>query len=348
MRVLIIKTSDLGQIIHALPLLDYLKRASSTVEIDWVVEEQFREVLEGNPLLSELHTVRTPVWRSPFSPQSWREAAQLKETLRAREYDFVFDIQGDLGSGVISWLTGGADRIGFQKSELQESLNSLFAMRRIPLRRQDSHFSDRCLRLVSVPFARNFQEMQLSCSVNTSPEDEANAEALLATLSDGLVFLFHYGANTPTGLWSEKSWISLGQAVLDRFRDASILFTWESEEERDAVGKIAQGVGLGARVLDRHSLKGLAALLKRVDLVVGGDAPIVPLAAALAVPTVSFYRAGDGRRSGPRGERHVVIQSPMHCTRCLRNHCDKDTPCRDTIKVETVFNGVQKLLEGAV
>ena len=346
MRVLIVKASALGDIISALPVLDYLKQASSRIEIDWVVEESFSHILEGNPQLSALHLVRTKAWRkAPFAARTRKEIALLKQTLQEREYDLVFDIQGNLKSGLICWLTGCPDRLGFERTELQESVNALFTTRQIPLRRQDYHVTDKYLRLVSIPFAKDFREMQLTTTIQTSPEDDASAEVLLATLSDGLVFVFQYGTTWQTKFWSEKSWIALGKAVLDRFREASIFFPWGNESERTAVTAIAAGIGQGARVLERYSLKGLTALLKRVDLVVGGDTGPVHLAAAVGTPTVSFYRASDGKRSGPRGERHVVIQSPMHCTRCFRTSCDKDSQCRDTIKVEAVLAGIERLFD---
>jgi len=349
MRVLIVKASALGDIIHALPVLDYLHQAVPGIEIDWVVEEPFRQILAGNPLLSEIHVVRTKVWRKqPFAAATWREIGALQQALREREYDLVLDIQGNLKSGVISWLTGCQDRIGFERADLQESVNALFTTRRIPLRREDYHITDKYLRLVSVPFARNFREMQLASTIQTSPEDDANAEVLLATLSDGLVFLFQYGTTWQTKYWSEQGWIALGKAVLDRYSDATILFPWGNESERLAASRISAGIGQGSRVLERYTLKGLTAILKKVDLVVGGDTGPVQLAAAVGTPTVSFYRASDGKRSGPRGERHVVVQSPMHCTRCFRTRCDKDDQCRDTIKVEMLLAGIEKLLSNPV
>ncbi|MCM0082807.1 lipopolysaccharide heptosyltransferase I [Geomonas sp. Red32] len=345
MRVLIVKASALGDIINSLPLLDYLKQASSGIEIDWVVEEQFKEILEGNPLLDQLHVVRTKVWRKkPFARETWREIGELKGILRERNYDLVFDIQGNLKSGIITWCTGCPDRIGFEKVDLQESVNALFTTRRIPLRRQDYHVTEKYLRLVSVPFAKDFRAMILTSTIETSPEDDERAEVLLATLSDGLVFLFQYGTTWQTKFWSEKSWITLGQEVLSSFPDSTILFPWGNDSEREAVTRIAAGIGPGARVLDRYSLKGLTALMKKVDLVVGGDTGPVHLAAAVGTPTVSFYRASDGKSSGPRGANHVVIQSPMHCTRCFKTSCDKDAQCRDSIKVQAVLAAVESLL----
>ena len=347
MRVLIVKASALGEVVQALPVLDYLHQAVPGIEIDWVVEEPLRDLLAGNALVGRIHLLRTWFWRRrPLAAATLREIAALRQGLRERAYDLVFDLQGDSKSGVISRLTGCPDRIGFAREDLQEKANLLFTTRRIPMRRQDCHVADRYLRLASVPFARDFRAMTLVSTVQTQPEDDANAEALLATLSDGLVFLFQYGTSRQTKSWSEESWIALGKAVLDQFQDATVLFPWGNDSERAAVASIASGIGQGSRVLERFTLKGLAALLKKVDLVVGGDTGPVQLAAALGTPTVSFYRSSDGKRSGPRGGAHVVIQSPMHCTRCFRSRCDKDPQCRDSIRVEAVLAGIARLLPG--
>jgi heptosyltransferase I len=345
MRILIVKASALGDIIHALPVLDYLHRVVPGVEIDWVLEEPFREVLEGNPQVSSIHLVRTKLWRKrPFAAATWQEIAALKETLRGQNYDMVIDIQGNLKSGLICWLTGAGQRIGFSRESVRERLNLLFTNRQIPLRRIDYHVTERYLRLASVPFGKDFREMQLATSIATSAEDDANAEALLLTLSDGLIFLFHCGTTWQTKLWAEKNWIELGKRVLEEFKDATILLSWGNQAERAASLEISGGIGHGSRLLDRYPLKALAAIMKKVDLVVAGDTGPVHIAAAVGTPTVSFYRATDGKLTGPRGERHVIIQSPFHCTKCARKRCDKDRECSESIKVEAVLSGICRLL----
>jgi heptosyltransferase-1 len=124
MRVLIVKVSALGDIVHALPVLEYLHKAKPGIEIDWVVEEPFREVLEGNPLISELHLVRTKVWRKrPFARDTFHDIRSLKSQLQAKNYDMAFDIQGNLKSGVICRLSGAKTRFGFTSDRLQERIN---------------------------------------------------------------------------------------------------------------------------------------------------------------------------------------------------------------------------------
>jgi len=347
MRVLIVKTSALGDIIHALPVLDYLHQVKPGIEVDWVVEEPFREILDGNPLLSRLHQVRTRVWRkSPLSCATRREIAALRQTLQEREYDLVFDIQGNLKSGAIDWLAGCAHRIGFTRDELQESINLLFTTRQVPVRLLDKHVTDKYLRVVSVPFGKDFTTLKLSSTIATSAEDDAAAETLLATMGDGLVILFHYGTTWQTKFWSEAGWVELGKQVLERYADSSLLFSWGNDEERRKVTEIATRIGGQARIIDRFSLKGLVALLKKVDLVVGGDTGPVHLAAAVGTPTVSFYRVTDARRNGPRGDQHIHIQSPLHCRVCLRKECDRDRQCRESITVEAMMKGIEGLFAG--
>lgn len=345
MRVLIVKTSALGDIIHALPVLDYLHQVAPGIEVDWVVEEPFRDLLAGNPLVSQLHTVRTKIWRkSPFALETRRDIAALKESLRQRRYDIVFDIQGNLKSGLIDWLSGGEKVLGFTGDDLQERINLLFTTRHIPLRSQDRHVTDKYLRVISTLFGRDFRQYELRTDIYTSPEDELATEALMATLGEGLVFLLHTGTTWQTKFWHQEGWINLGKQLLAAYPESTILLTWGNEAERQTVNILAVAIGQGARVADRYSLKELAALLKKVDIVVGGDTGPVHLAAAVGTSTVSFFRSSDGNGSGPRGNGHVVIQSPISCTRCFRTKCDRDEECRRSITVEMMLTGIRKLL----
>lgn len=346
-RVLIIKMSALGDIIHALPVLDYLHKAAPGIEIDWVVEEPFLDILQGNPLISMLHTVRTKVWRKkPFARSTREEIGRVRNALRSRDYDLVFDIQGNLKSGLVCWLSGASNRIGFTRETLQESINMCFTTRQIPVRRQDYHITDQYLRLVSVSFGKDFNTMNLSSDIATSPEDDEAARTLLATISDGLVFLFHYGTTWQAKFWYEEGWVELGKTLLERYPDSTILMSWGNERERAAVSRISASIGTGARVLDRYTLKGFAALLKKVDLVVAGDTGPVHIAAAVGTPTVSLYRASDGRRSGPRGPGNVVVQSPLDCSPCFRTECDRNDRCSRSITVDSMVLAVEKALAG--
>jgi heptosyltransferase-1 len=344
LKVLIVKVSALGDIVHALPALDYLHQVSPGIEIDWVVEEGHRGILDGHPQLRMVHVVRTRAWRASFfSLETWREMDAVRRAIRDARYDIVFDLQGNLKSGLITWLSGAERRYGFDRDDVRESLNLIFTNNQVPLRRQDSHVSARALRVVSVPFGRDYSGMNLATDIYTSTEDDAEAEALLSTLSDGLMFVFHNGTTWATKLWNEEGWVKLGKIVLERFSDATILLSWGNERERAVAERVAAGIGGNVRILPRLSLKGFCALLKKVDLLVGGDTGPVHLAAAVGTPTASFYRATDAKRNGPRGEHHFLLQSPLHCSTCLRKECDRDRQCRESITAEALMKGIERL-----
>jgi lipopolysaccharide heptosyltransferase I len=344
LKVLIVKVSALGDVIHALPVLDFLHQVSPGIEIDWIVEKGNREILEGNPLIRKLHLVNTRAWRRKLlSIGTWREIGAVRKELLSAHYDIAFDLQGNFKSGLITWLSGTSRRYGFDRDAVREQPNLLFTTNQVPLRRQDSHITARSLRIVSVPFGKDYQGLVLHTDIHTSVEDNAEAEALIATLADGLVFLFHNGTTWKTKLWHEEGWIRLGKMAQDRFPDSTILLSWGNESERSVAERIAAGIGTNVRILPRLSLKGLCAVLKKVDLLVGGDTGPVHLAAAVGTPTVSFYRATDAKRNGPRGDLHVLIQSPLNCRACLRKECDRDHECRGSITPEAIMTGIEGL-----
>lgn len=345
MRILIVKVSALGDVVHTLPVLDYLHQVAPGIEIDWVVEEGNREIVEGHPLLRKIHLVKTRAWRqAPFSIKTWREISDVKRELREAHYDITFDLQGNFKSGLISWLSGAERRYGFDRVDVREPLNLIFTNNQVPLRRQDSHVSTRALRVVSVPFGRDYNGMKLSSDIFTTPEDDAAAETFLATLSDGLVFLFHYGTTWETKLWLEERWVELGKLVLERFPDSTILYSWGNERERAAVERIAYAVKGNSRILPEMTLKGLCAFLKKIDLVVGGDTGPVHMAAAVGTPTVSFYRSTDAKRNAPKGDYQLHVQSPLHCRACLRKECDRDLQCRESITAGALMQSIERIL----
>lgn len=346
MRVLIIKTSSLGDIIHALPALDFLHKASPGIEIGWVVEESFKDLLEGNPLLSKLYTVKTRHWRKqPFSAKTRLEIAGLRHELRQNRFDIVFDIQGNLKSGLIGLASGVKQRIGFPVERLQEKVNAWFTTLKAPYSAQDNHAILRCIGVVNMPFGLPYREMEFVSDISTSDDDDRFTGELLAGISSGRMFLFHCGTTWQTKFWYHDGWVALGKQLTARYPGAAILLSWGSDSEKIMAEKIAAGIGNSAVVLDRYPLKRLASLLKHADVVVGADTGPVHLAAAVGTPTVSFYRSSDGSESGPRGSRHVIVQSPLPCTRCFQTSCPKDAECRESIKVSDLFEAVCSRLD---
>jgi heptosyltransferase-1 len=343
-RVLIVKLSALGDIVHALPVLDYLHRVKPGIEIDWVVEDAFRCLLEGNPLIAEIIPVKIKLWRKrPLVKETRTEFLNAVRRMRSRNYDLVFDIQGNIKSGITAWLSGCPDRLGFAREETQEAANTWLTTRHVPLKTADRHITDQYLRIVSTPFGRDFHEMDLVADIPTSADDDIWATEFIEELHDGLVFLFHCGTTWQTKFWHEAGWIELARCVKDSFSKVTMLFTCGNEAERSAAERIVHDVGACTRVVDRLALGRLVALVKKVDMVIGGDTGIVHMAAAVGTPTVSYYRASDGLRSGPRGKQHVIVQAPMPCASCFRTTCAQDEACRESIRADELLLGIKRV-----
>ncbi len=346
MRILIIKTSSLGDVVHALPVIDYLRQVSSGIEIDWVVEESFLSVIEHNPGIAQLHVIKTKKWRkAPFAAETRHDLKELRRSLRERSYDLVFDIQGNLKSGVIAWLTGAEKRIGFSKEVLQEKVNAFFTTRQIPFRAIDKNVTDRYLRVISVLFGRDYREMDLTGDIISSQEDETAADRYLAALPDGLVFMFQVGTTWNTKLWYPEGWIKLANKIVERYPRSTILVNWGSPDEKALAEQIATEVGDSVRLLPWLRIRELIPIIKRVDLVIGGDTGPVYLAAAVGTPTVSYYRATSSATYAPGGKQHRSVQAAMSCAACGRTSCDRDQECRTSISPDNLFDAVVQLID---
>lgn len=347
MRILIVKISAMGDVLHALPVLDYLKQASPGCEIDWVVEEVFASLLCGNPLISRLHTVSFKKWKQkPFSLTTAKEVLNVRNRLAEQAYDLVIDIQGNIKSGMVAWLSGCPRRVGFNPAASQESLNALFINRRIALGPKDRHITDQYLRIVGASFDLEFSGLRLHTDVYTRPEDELAAELLVKRYREkGPILLIHTGTTWQTKFWHEPGWIELGRRIFSSYPGSVLLFSWGNDSERSAAERITTALGKQAVLLEKLSIMRLAALVKKVSLVMGGDTGIVHLAAAAGTPTVSYYRSSDGQRSGPRGEQHVIVQAPMPCARCFLTRCKKDEECRESITPELLLQAIRKILQ---
>jgi heptosyltransferase-1 len=345
MKVLIIKTSSLGDIIQALPVLSYLHAVSPGIVIDWVVEEAFLPVVQNNPLISRIHTVRTKAWRKrPFCRETLGQISTLRLALRERRYDLAFDLQGNLKSGLIGMFSGAPVRIGFSREALQEKINLLFTTRQVSFTRDDRHAAERYLRVVTAPFEGDIRTAQIKTEIVSAPEDEAAAERYLSAFSGDKVLLLQVGTTWSTKLWHLKGWIDLADRILQRYPGAHMLINWGSPDEKSLGEAIIQAVGDRVSLLPWLTIRELVPVIRRVDLVVGGDTGPVYLAAAVGTPTVSYYRATDAGCYAPRGESHISLQAPMECSGCQRTSCERDAECRESITVDNLFNAVVNLL----
>lgn len=342
MKVLVVKISALGDVVHALPVLAYLKSADPAVEIDWLVEKSFAPLLEGHPLLRRVHALEMKAWRRQGWKQAFVGTLGVIRALRRERYDLVLDLQGNSKSGLFTLLSGAPLRVGFARDGAREWPNLLATNRRVPLTAADHHVGARALALAQTGLPGG-SAAPLAGPLPVDAHALAKIEALLAEdgLSAGPLVVLHYGTTWTTKLWPLESWQQLAAMLVEK--GLRPILTWGNDLERQAAQSIFSASGERAVIWPRGSLKELVALLSRVDLVVGADTGPVHIAAAVDTPTVSIYRVTDATRNGPRGDKHVLLQVDLPCSPCLKKACERDGECGGKITPAQVFAAMATL-----
>ena len=344
MKILIVKTSALGDVVHALPVLAWLKSTDPDIQIDWLVEEGFAPLLEGHPLLRRVHRIATKSWRRQGRVAALHEGWKMATVLQRERYNVVLDLQGNSKSGFFTLLSRAPLRYGFARDGVREWPNLLATNRQVTLSPSDHHISDRSLAIARAAFPQGTEQLQAG-PLSVCPQAAARVDAQLAGfgLAGRRFAVLHYGTTWTTKLWSVENWRQL-IGLLGEAGEIFPVLTWGGAEERAVVDKIALAAGEGrALVWPRGTLPELVALLSRAAVVVGGDTGPVHIAAAVGTPTVSLFRVTDNTRNGPRGENHIRLQTPLDCSPCLRKECERDSECGLSIAAAEVLQAITRL-----
>jgi heptosyltransferase I len=292
-RILLVKTSSLGDVVHNLPVASDIRVALPGAEIDWVVEESLAAIPCLHPAVSRVLPVSVRRWRSGLLNGAVRaEVGAFVRELKSRPYDAVIDTQGLLKSAWIAWLARGV-RHGLD-----------FASAREPL----APFYDH---LHSVPWTMHAVER------NRALAARALGYAVPVTLDYGIhaaaaqfvwlpkrpyVVLVH-ATSARAKLWPVERWVDLGARLAER--GLACILLWGSTAERERAEEIARPLP-GAVVAPSLSLAEAAGVITGAAFVVGVDTGLAHLAVALAIPTVGLYCATDPAATGLYGARHAI------------------------------------------
>jgi heptosyltransferase-1 len=347
-RILIVKLTALGDILHALPVVAYLRGAAPGMEIHWAVDARFAELLAGNPGIANVVPLPIRDWKGRAGhPGTWREVLDGVRALRRAGYDAAFDIQGNLKSGLVTRLSGAPLRFGFDRDGVREAPNLLFTNRKVRLLPEDRHVGSRYLRVVSEPFGLAFDPSALPSALPVSPEDRAAAASLVTELLRDAAprIALHPGSTWPTKKMPAGFWAETIRGLRGRLPDLGVAVSWGDEEERLEAREIRASAGGKVELLPRLSLRILAAVYRECGFVMAPDTGPLYIAAAAGAATVSVFRATSGARNAPQGPRHRFLQAPLPCTACLRRQCERDAECRASISPVEMSAAMARLME---
>ena len=316
MRVLLIKTSSLGDVIHTLPALTDALEAIPGIRFDWVVEEGFAEIPVWHPAVAEVIPVAIRRWRkSPLKTLRSGEWQRFRQRLHKHSYDLVIDAQGLFKSAVLT-LGLKVPVAGLDRRSAREPLASRFYDERIAVPR-DQHAVERVRQL----FAQ-----ALGYRLPARVGDYGLDRAWIAGEQSGADYLvFLHGTTWVTKHWPELYWRQL--AELAAARGVQVKLPWGNDAEKARAERIAQGLE-GVQVLPKLPLAGVATLLAGARACVAVDTGLGHLAAALDVPTLSLYGPTNPGWSGAYGRSQVHLASDFPCAPCMGRKC-KYEPTRE-------------------
>ncbi|MFJ2984138.1 MULTISPECIES: lipopolysaccharide heptosyltransferase I [unclassified Pseudomonas] len=308
MRVLIIKTSSLGDVIHTLPALTDAAHAIPGIRFDWVVEEGFAEIPSWHPAVDQVIPVAIRRWRKniwqTLKSGEWKA---FKQRVREHKYDLVIDAQGLVKS---AWLTRyvKAPVAGLDRYSAREGWASRFYDRRLSVA-TGQHAVERVRQLFALALAYDLPE-----GIGNYGLDLDRLQ--LPPAAPYVVFL--HGTTWATKHWPEAYWRELAER-LGR-RKLQVRLPWGNPAEKARAERIAQGLN-NCQVLPKLNLAGVARVLAAAKACVAVDTGLGHLAAALDVPTISLFGPTNPGLTGAYGRVQVHQASDFPCAPCLQKKC---------------------------
>ncbi|MCX2888951.1 MULTISPECIES: lipopolysaccharide heptosyltransferase I [Pseudomonas] len=308
MRVLIIKTSSLGDVIHTLPALTDAAHAIPGIRFDWVVEEGFAEIPSWHPAVDQVIPVAIRRWRKnlwqTIKSGEWKA---FKQRVRERKYDLVIDAQGLVKS---AWLTRyvKAPVAGLDRYSAREGWASRFYDRRLSVA-TGQHAVERVRQLFAMALAYDLPE-----GIGNYGLDLERLQ--LPPAAPYVVFL--HGTTWATKHWPEAYWRELAERM--GRRKLEVRLPWGNPAEKARAERIAQGLN-NCQVLPKLNLAGVARVLAAAKACVAVDTGLGHLAAALDVPTISLFGPTNPGLTGAYGRTQIHQASDWPCAPCLQKKC---------------------------
>ena len=294
-RILLVKTSSLGDVLHNLPVVSDIVRHFPGAQIDWVVEESFAALPRLHPAMRNTIPVAVRRWRGKLlSAATWREIAAFRSALAAQPYDVALDTQGLLKSALLMCGAQGL-RCGFDRDSAREPLAASLYQRTFTVA-TGQHAVERNRQLAAQALGYVLEE---SADYGIQPPSITRP----AWLADAPHAVLLHATSRADKLWSEANWIALGRYL--REKNIRCVLPWGSEAEHARSLRLAEAIP-DAIAPPRLNLNEAAALLGGARAVIGVDTGLAHLAAALGVPTVGIYTATDPALTGLYAGRCAV------------------------------------------
>lgn len=339
MKILIVKLSSIGDVVHAIAFVNRLKEALPRAEVDWVVNDAYAGLVKNVRGVRRVWHFRRAAWGKEWHrPRTWGEIATLMNWIRREKYDVCLDLQGLLRSGLITALSGAKIRAGF--SNAREGSRWLYSHKVEPGKQPHAVavlFRALPLFAIDPPPHPDF-------TFDIPAQSRAQVDALLEGLGiRGPFVVFHVGARWKTKMWPAAHWHALagdvrgksGLPVLFTGSEADVPLINQIIDGRDGLYNLAGGLGLAET----------SALLARCALMVTVDSGPMHIAAAFDRPIVAIFGPTSPQKTGPVSRGPVdVLRAKLNCAPCFSRACKRKHECMEDVAPDEAGRRVMGML----
>jgi len=366
-KILLIKLSAVGDVVHTIPVLNKLRRRYPLAQLDWLVTPAIAELLRHHPAITNIIEFEREAWSKPWRLEPFASYLRLASRLRAAAYDLVVDMHGQFRTAALTLATGAPARIGFDRPragvwdasprKFPEQARKhawqgaregswLAYTNHIPVPTLDLHAVDRYLNVGPI-LGLDREPADFSFPIPQSAVSQV--ETLLA----------QHGANraeivimAPGTIWETKQWGSekFAQVAAHFLSKGLAVILIGSQRERVVCEEVAALSPGAIDLAGRTALSELAALIRRSAISVTNDSGPMHLAVALDRPVVSIFGPTDPVWIGPYRRANAVLHADLECSPCyLRRlkHCRHGHACMHNVSAPAVIERAERILSAS-
>ena len=298
MKIAIVKLSALGDIIHTMVALQFIKQHLPDSSVDWIVEEGFKDILINNPDIDVIHTVN--IKKSKKNKSLTLLFQELRRLRRLPKYDVVIDVQGLIKSAIVARIIPSDKTFGFDKHSLRESFAASFYTKTCSMS-YDENIIKRNVFVISRALGFDIPHTKI---LNKKPflySNSHNSDSLINDAKQNVAFI--PGASFKSKIYPVEKYIQLANEL-----DVNIIILWGSLEEKLMADQIYAG-SENSSVANQLTLDELKLVISQVDLVIGGDTGPTHMAWALNIPSITLFGSTPGYRNTYKTNINKIIES---------------------------------------
>jgi heptosyltransferase I len=334
MKIAIVKLSALGDIVHSMVVLQFIKKYNPEILIDWFVEESYKELLEFHPDINKLHLVNIKQFKKNKS--FFNLMKEFKKFDKLDPYDLVIDMQGLIKSAVVAKLIPSKKTLGFDSQSTRESFASIFYNKTFKCS-YEKNIIQRNIGLIEFAFGLRVSEKQILNKQSFLFSNKNEFEINLSQTKKNILLI-------PGASHKSKCLPISNLAELSTLIDANFLLIWGNQSEKKMVDTIKE-LSPTVTIFPKLSIDSLVLLISKVDLVIGPDTGPTHMAWGLNIPSIIFFGPTPGYRNTQVTFRNKIIESDSSVNPTKIDWLDDSTK---NIDIEKIKHMAQSLLDGEV